>query len=632
LRKIVGHLRLHAHGGVQAVEGVLHIASCGKMQYAACCWMAALTNRMGLFMYLAQLTIKNFRKIKNIEVNFKNGLNVIIGENNVGKTAIVDALRALLAGQDEPYPRFDISDFHCPKNGSAVEEISFHYIFRGLDENDEADFLPALKLGEDGDFEAHITVCYSHADKGSRFRIKRWCGVHEENSLTSDMLENLRSVYLPPLRDAAQGLKPSRTSKLSRLFNLLTDATGRAEITALLQEFDEKLKKQLSIVQTHSTVYERHNNMLGSRLSQVLEIGLSANDFQRLAARLSILADNFDIEQNGLGFNNLIFMAVVLSELSINQEASYRSLIIEEPEAHLHPQLQAVLLKYLESIQLMDGSKSVQLFVTSHSPSFASIVDIESLVCLVNSNNGVEAFLPRSIKFDKGKREKLKRYLDVTRAELFFARKIIFVEGAAEMLLVSILAEKAGFKLREHAVSLISVEGLNFDCFLPLFGEKSLKIPVSILTDADPVCKPRNGGKSEPLYPALDDVVTISDNTKKMKGCEDVYVKVFHGVKTFEYDLALHAENRISMLKALKELHPGIEKEVAIKVDSAVTEEEKACELFRGMFERPSNNVQKGRFGQMLAQVFSDPKSDCKIPEYILNAIKHVCHDKMSPT
>jgi len=200
------------------------------------------------------------------------------------------------------------------------------------------------------------------------------------------------------------------------------------------------------------------------------------------------------------------------------------------------------------------------------------------------------------------------------------------------MMLVSILAEKAGFKLREHAVSLISVEGLNFDCFLPLFGEKSLKIPVPILTDAAPVCKSKNGGKSEPLYPVLDDVATISDNTRKMKGYEDIYVKVFHGVKTFEYDLALHAENQISMLKALKEMHPGIEKKVAIKVDSAATEKDKARELFRGMFERPSNNVQKGRFGQVLAQIFSDPESDCKIPEYILNAIKHVCYDKVSPT
>ncbi|MCY0536388.1 TOPRIM nucleotidyl transferase/hydrolase domain-containing protein, partial [Klebsiella pneumoniae] len=83
------------------------------------------------------------------------------------------------------------------------------------------------------------------------------------------------------------------------------------------------------------------------------------------------------------------------------------------------------------------------------------------------TGEAVETFFPRDITFEKGKREKLERYLDVTRAEIFFARRVIFVEGAAELMLVSVLAEKSGYKLREHGVSLISVEGLNFDSFLP---------------------------------------------------------------------------------------------------------------------------------------------------------------------
>lgn len=194
--------------------------------------------------------------------------------------------------------------------------------------------------------------------------------------------------------------------------------------------------------------------MLGPQLAQALDLGLSGSDFQRLAARLSLLVDSFEIEQNGLGFNNLIFMAVVLSELAKNPEANYRSLIVEEPEAHLHPQLQAVLLSYLETIKAVDGEKPVQLFVTSHSQNFASIADLDSLACLVDTDTKVDTFFPRTISFGKGKREKLERYLDVTRAELFFARRVIFVEGAAELMLVSVLAEKCGFKLREHGVSL----------------------------------------------------------------------------------------------------------------------------------------------------------------------------------
>ncbi|CAB3756930.1 ATP-dependent endonuclease [Burkholderia sp. MSh2] len=575
-------------------------------------------------MHLAQLTISNFRKLQKAELRFQPGLNVLVGANNVGKTAVVDALRALLAGHDEPYPRLDIDDVHRPHGGVPGGDITFQYIFRGLDEDDEADFLPALKIDAAGKAEAHITIRYAEADKIGRLRAKRWCGDHEDVGLTADMMENLRGVYLPPLRDASQSLKPSRSSQLARLFQLLSDDAGRKEINEALEKLDEELKKHQPITNTHTAIKSRHDSMLGPQLAQLLELGLSGSDFQRLASRLSLMVDAFEIEQNGLGFNNLIFMAVVLSELAKNPESSYRGLIIEEPEAHLHPQLQAVLLGYLETIKATDGEKPVQLFVTSHSPNFASIADIKCLACLVDTGSTVETFFPRDVAFEKGKREKLERYLDVTRAELFFARRVIFVEGAAELMLVSVLAEKAGYKLREHGVSLISVEGLNFDSFLPLFGESALKIPASVITDADPVDTPTDGSEPKALYPAAGDAVKVSDNTAKMKQSEDALVKIFHGVKTLEYDLALHEDNRSAMLKALKELHPKIGEAVETTVNAAIGDADKARLLFSGMFERTQNNVQKGRFGQALAQILAEGAA-CTVPEYIRLAIEHAC-------
>jgi len=364
-------------------------------------------------MYLAKLTIKNFRKLTFAELEFQPGLNALVGPNNVGKTAVVDALRALLAGHDEPYPRVSEEDVHRPKTGAAGGDILFQYVFRGLDADDEADFLGALKPDANGVLEAHITIRYAEPDKAGRLRAKRWCGDHEDVGLTTDMMENLRGVYLPPLRDASQGLRPGRTSQLARLLQLLADEPGRENINKALKTLDDELKKHLPIITTHQAIDTRHQSMLGPQLSQLLELGLSASDFQRLAARLSLLVDQFEIEQNGLGFNNLIYMAVVLSELAKNPEACYRGLIVEEPEAHLHPQLQAVLLRYLETVKAVKGEKPVQLFVTSHSPNFASIAELDSLLCLVDTGAGVESFLPRTIKFDPGKREKLERYLDV---------------------------------------------------------------------------------------------------------------------------------------------------------------------------------------------------------------------------
>jgi putative ATP-dependent endonuclease of OLD family len=579
-------------------------------------------------MYLRTLTIGNFRRLKSVVLEFVPELNILVGPNNVGKTAMVEALRALLAGADDPYPRLDMDDLHVPVGGAASGEITFHYVFADLSSDDEADFANALKAGSDGAIEAHFGVTYGNPDKVGRFQVRRWCGDHEDNLMTSGMLENLRSVYLPPLRDATLGLRPSRSSQLSRLVHLLADETGKTSISEKLKKFDAEIKQHSPIANTNSAITTRHQAMLGPKLAQALDVGLSANDFQRLAARLSILVQSMDIESNGLGYNNLIYMAVVLSELAKNENASYRSLIVEEPEAHLHPQLQAVLHRYLAKIDANAGERPIQVFVTSHSPNFASIADLNSIACLVDAGTAIEPFHPRKIAFGKGKREKLERYLDVTRAELFFARRIIFVEGAAELLMVDLIAKTIGFDLREYGVSLISVEGLNFDCFLPLFGAVAIKIPVAVITDADPfkVVTDTTGKKKwEALYPVLGEVIEPSDNAKAMKKQEDAFVKVFYGTKTFEYDFALHEENRTAMLAALKEIHPRIAEDVEEDVKVVVGDAEKAKALFCGMFERSQNNVQKGRFAQTLAATIEEGDLEIVVPDYIELAIKHAC-------
>lgn len=574
-------------------------------------------------MYLYELHIQNFRRFKDLRLRFKNGLNVIVGPNNAGKTAIVDALRVLLSASDEGNLRLTELDLHIASDGTQSPEATFTFNFRDLNKDQEADFMTALRprKGSDGkliEYEAQFTVQYTQTEPGSRLKLRRWVGEHPENLLSSDMLEELRAIYLQPLRDPALGLKPGRTSQLSKLVQRLSTKEQRDALKVRLENFEVALMAEPPVSSTSKAITQKHKNMLGQELAQLLNLELSPSDFVRFASRVGLSVSGMEVEQNGLGFNNLIYMAVVLSELALNTEASYCGLIVEEPEAHLHPQLQAVLLDYLRTVETpTEGQRAIQVFVTSHSPNFAALADLDSICCVYQGPEGPAAFSPRDVSFKDTKKEKLQRYLNVTRAELFFARRLVLVEGTAELFILEALAKNAGIDLRKRSVSIISTDGLNFDAFLPMFGTEAMQIPVAVITDADP---------PSAQFPGSAGKFVLSDNAKLLQGEEDEFVKCFFARKTLEYDLGLDPVCRTHMLAALKEMHPDIGRELETEVDAAVGDDKKAELLFRGMFQRGEGKtkVQKGRFSQLLAYELVESKTAVAVPLYLSDALQFV--------
>ena len=140
-----------------------------------------------------------------------------------------------------------------------------------------------------------------------------------------------------------------------------------------------------------------------------------------------------------------------------------------------------------------------------------------------------------------------------------------------------------------------------------------------MITDADPVSEADETGETLAVYPTFDEEIRVSNNTARMKKNEDSLVKVFCGLKTLEYDLALVDVNRTAMLAALRNMHPRIAQDLQTKVEEEEGDAAKARTLFSGMFERKQNNVQKGRFGQSLAQVIAEGNAFV-VPDYIQNA------------
>jgi putative ATP-dependent endonuclease of OLD family len=313
----------------------------------------------------------------------------------------------------------------------------------------------------------------------------------------------------------------------------------------------------------------------------------------------------FEIWQNGLGYNNLIYAATVFGDLleRRNREpSSFIALLIEEPEAHLHPQLQNVFFSYLKAIE--EQEQGIQVFVTSHSPTITAKTDIDSLIALTVLPNSLFALPLRKVGLEKAHKKYLQRFLDVTKCQLFFSRGVILVEGISEALLLPCFAKLMGedYNIERKGVEIVNIGGVAFAPFAKLFNseeqDERLEVRCAILTDDD-----RSSSEAD-----------ISNRAKKAREFEKGMVRTFFAEHTFESELYLANETLVT--KTYSELHPRTD--LKFQGDSR----QKAYQFV----EMIKTNKDKAEFAQLLAVKMEADKfsQGFVVPQYIQNAIRWV--------
>jgi putative ATP-dependent endonuclease of OLD family len=300
------------------------------------------------------------------------------------------------------------------------------------------------------------------------------------------------------------------------------------------------------------------------------------------ALKLIIKNENREVPiiNNGLGYNNLIYISLILSKLKMVTDDRYGDnakifpfLLIEEPEAHLHPAMQYNFLKFLTKEiknETKDNKISRQIFITSHSTHITSAVSLDSIICMLpNQENKIEAKYPGKVfsdsKEDKKSKKYVERYLDATKSNMLFSKGVIFVEGLTEQLLLPCLAEYAEYPLEEKHVATVRVDGLTFKHFIKLFGagiqedrkKFSLSRKVSCIVDSDPKRKEKIGEKTrfkvcwpfelnidKKKYEYQEYSTTISEleNVSREVDNVEIFSNKNGKGKTFEYDLAWENE------------------------------------------------------------------------------------------
>lgn len=528
-------------------------------------------------MYLSRITVENFRIFgskdsgKSLDLKLRPGMTLIVGENDSGKSTLLDAIRLVLGTKSNDSLRLTVDDFHL-EGGMRATQLKITCSFDGLDAEEAAHFLEWLDL-RNGRSLVIILEAQRKELSQRRGRFDREISVSIRagvdglgTAMEVSARDLLRVTYLRALRDAEQELAAKRGSRLSQVLlahpafrdqvdpvdHPASSGDGGRDSTTHPIDLVDIMRGANNSIRAHPAIQGTVSELNKTYLSEFVlggdelqgEVQMSDPVLRQILEQLQlVLADGehpgMDVSR-GLGLNNLLFMATELLLLQSGTEHAVPLALIEEPEAHLHPQLQVRLTDVLGK-STYSKTAPPQIIMTSHSPNLASIVDIERLVVMRRG----QAFPmgPEYTELDASDYRFLKRFLDVTKSNLFFARGLLIVEGDAEQIVLPVLAEMMGRSLSKHGVSIINVGHRGLFRYARVFQRKvgpQPDIAVACVTDRDippDEAKPYVGNrKTESEFTPEEIAVHNSDIVTRVAGGP---VKGFVSPKwTFEYDLA----------------------------------------------------------------------------------------------
>lgn len=658
-----------------------------------------------------------------------DGINVIIGPNNSGKTNLLKALSLVIDYQGSK--RLDVEDLNKNvqieglQDNPPIVKIQLT-ILQSKDEDLNSDDLATVgdwltKLEEP--YEALLTYKFflpeKHLERYKkslkevtkkedawrviqqdfiRFYTYKIFGGDEDlqNVADGELLQKFDFQFLDAIRDVERDMFTGRNTLLREVLDFFIDYEIKNDEKKNDDEKRKAIKEKRDTFSTEATrlldsFQKRMENGKEHILSYADETGASFNkatpNFEGLLSEVEMFSAlklivehetgiTVPATHNGLGYNNLIYMSLLLAKMQVMSDGDYLDmnakvfpiLAIEEPEAHLHPSMQYKFLKFLRENK--DIKKKVrQVFVTSHSTQITSAVLLDEIICLYNKedNELVVGYPGRAFSNDDaGEKSKayVQRFLDATKSDMLFAKKVILVEGLAEQLLIPILAEYCDQSLEDHHISVINIGGRYFDHFLHLFNSKeshTLPKKIACVTDRDPERKLRSGRKFEQCYPyeymsdqgAYEYKNHSEEKINKYQSHPNIrfFSQDTDKGKTFEYDLALFnydndllitdsMSNREEIEKLMQfyreqkpvndfcqELRSSKENDRISAIGKSSWEDEDKKKAI--IASRYLNSVEKGENALELSYVLKDNLSGKKekftVPQYIQEAIEWIC-------
>lgn len=620
-------------------------------------------------MYLQCLHVQGFRSLADTTVTFQPGTTVLVGENNAGKSNVIDAVRHLTApldGKRDLYLRAeDLYRDGCDgdRHGEGCRRtIEFEARYASKNPTDLALYDQALNTDRE---TVSYHLAYAPPKIGTLRGKVNW---RAGQTATTDhdpepgARQRIRHLYLPPLRDVRRELASGAGNSLQHLVGSFLREEGA------VQRFQDQAQTRFDAFQDLSPL-EKVARDVQSRLTSLTEgvrhqatgLGLPRATVRSVVRSLRMRLNEHglspqEIAESGLGYANLLYIATVLAQLHNAAEADLTVLLVEEPEAHLHPQLQTILMDCLreetKESQLRDRTGQawlghVQALVTTHSPHIATSVPPQELVVIQRHEHrvamdegatiregekarpglgGSTGVAVRNLALEDRDFVKVRNYLNATRSTLLFAPRVLLVEGIAEAVLVPALAKDAlkdssGRRLRGTAV--VPIDGVDFEPYLRVLlsvdqasGQRVAQ-RVAVITDGDFYGR---GGN-----------LNVDRPTKLRKllaelGADEGVAQVFANETTLEPELLrAHPDNADLMKRAWKLQHPqAVERHWHDLEEQPSTNRDK---YFADMFK--IRKVRKGDFAQDLVVLSEDTDAAGSLvaPAYFADALRWITEE-----
>ncbi len=501
-------------------------------------------------MYINRIKIRNFRHLRDTTLDLKKEISLLIGKNNTGKTSFLVLLEHFFQSKKFQYNDFPVSirnEINGITSNTDIDKLSIQLVIEiQYDEYDNLENISDFMLDLDPKITTVKILFECRIEKDTL--LKKIEGI-ENNEKVKFIEKNLNKflktkIYAfddsehPECKDYftkyRHKLIPKDLKNVTDLINMQIiharrnvasseDSHSKTPLATLTtSHFNSKNDSELPDVNINAinTLISSMDKELEAEYDPIFKDFLkNAQDFLDISnlnvksdiqsktlfensSQVTYGHDNDLLPEhlNGLGYMNILYLLLEIErkkDIFEKQDSSINLLFIEEPEAHTHPQMQYVFAKNIKAV--LSKITNLQTLITSHSSHIVSHSNFEDIRYLKVEGNNIEIKNFHTELKEKYSKEPehfkfLKQYLNIQSAELFFASKVIFIEGTTERMLLPIFIQQFDRKqaetetenkytpLASQNISILEV-GANAKAFAKFL--EFLDIQTLIITDID---------------------------------------------------------------------------------------------------------------------------------------------------